>query len=693
MKFIYSLFFLVFLSSNLFSQTTELSSIKIARDKWGVPHIYAPTDKEVAYGLAWAQCEDDFKTLQEQMLAVHGKYGEVKGMDGILVDFGIKFMGLREVVEARYEKDLSPEFRELLSYSVDAVNSYAALHPREVLLKKLFPLNGHDIVIGYLLGMVGLSGAQKDLEGIMSGKFVDDSPPKGSNAFAFSSKRTKEGHTYLVINSHQPLEGWYSWYEAHLISDEGWNILGGTFPGGVSIFHGANENLGWAHTVNHADFSDVYRLTINPKNKNQYRLDGKWLNLNKRKYKSKLKLGFLKIPISRKVYESEFGVTFRTKNGTFAWRYTAQTDIRAIEQWYRMNKAQNFEEFRELLNWRAIVSNNLVYADREDNIYYLSNGRVPIRNPNYNWRGVLPGDTSATIWTEYHPISDLPQVLNPESGYVWNTNNTPFNSTSPYENPVENHLNKTMGFQSVGIENNRSTRFMELMALYDKISYEDLKKIKYDDQFPNVLRHPKITNLDLLMNLDAEKYPNITDAINHLNKWDRRSNVENNYAAFPIIVIDYLFKDLRKSKRNNFNGKITETDCVNAIQKAKTQMLADFGKLEIPLGDFQKHVRGDVSLPLGGAPDVLRAMYGKRQDDGTYKGIAGECFIELVQFTPEGVILETVNAYGTSAKPDSPHYTDQMEMFTKKELKSMSLDKEKVFREAVRVYSPMKVIN
>lgn len=685
------LLFISFTHLNAQSPPEELSNIKIARDQWGVPHISAPTDKEVAYGLAWVQCEDDFKTLQEQMLAVRGRYGEVKGKEGIVLDFGIKFMGLREVVEAQYESDLSPDFKDILAHYVEGVNSYAALHPKEILLKALFPLREQDIIIGYLLGVTEMSGAGKDLRAILSGDLNDEAAPKGSNAIAVSSRKTTDGKTYLAINSHQPLEGWYSWYEAHLMSDEGLNILGGTFPGGVSIFHGANERLAWAHTVNHSDRSDIFKLTMHPENKEQYQFDGQWLTLEKKVYKSKVKLGFLKIPIKQTVYYSKYGPTFKTDNGFFSWRYAANMDIRAAEQWFRMGKAQTFAEFRTLLDWQAIPCNNIVYADAADNIYYLSIGRQPIRNPKYDWKKPVPGNTSETLWTDFYPVDSLPQVLNPESGYVFNTNNTPFSSSGTSDNPKETALNKTMGFQSTGVENNRSTRFMELIEQYDKLSYEDLKTIKYDAQYPSQLTQPNMVNLELLLSLKPEQYPNISDAIGILNKWDRNSNVENQQAVLFILTIDYLVKNLQKAKRFKLGNSLTEQDCATAIAQAKTEMMNQYGTMEMPLGNIQKHQRGDVSLPLSGAPDVLRAMYSKRTEDNLLKGFAGESYIEMVRFGPEGVELETVNAYGTSAKSDSPHFTDQMEFFTTLQLKTMSLDREKAMKEAVKVYSPLRV--
>ena len=166
-------------------QSEELSNIKIARDQWGVPHIIAPTDEEVAYGLAWAECEDDFITMQEQMAAGRGLLGEIKGQDGLIADFAVKFMNLPTIAAERYDKEVTGKFRTYLESFVAGANAYAALHPEEVILDDLFPLTGHDLIIGNLLGSVEVSGATKDLQKILNGKIIKELKsnfPKGSNA-------------------------------------------------------------------------------------------------------------------------------------------------------------------------------------------------------------------------------------------------------------------------------------------------------------------------------------------------------------------------------------------------------------------------------------------------------------------------------------------------------------------------------
>ncbi len=689
-------FIFVAFATSIVAQT-QLESITIYRDQWGVPHIYAPTDEEVCYGLAWAQCEDDFKTVQEQMLAVQGRYGELAGKDGIVADFAIKFMGFRELVEARYEKDLSPKVQRMLEAYSDGVNNYAAAHPKERLLKGKFHTTAKDLVVGYMLGVTQLTGATKDLLAILDGtiEMPKEDMQRGSNAIAISGNKTTTGETFLAVNSHQPMEGWYSWYEAHLGSDEGWNMLGGTFPGGMTIFHGANEHLGWAHTVNHPDLSDVYRLEMHPNGELQYKFDGEWLPLKEKKYKAKLKLAGLKIPISRTIYESKYGPSFKTKDGRFyAWRFVSGLEIGAPEQWYRMNKATNLEEFQAALSMRGLVCTNIAYADRVNNIYYISNGKIPQRASIFNWQEVLQGNTSATLWEEdeFVDIAQLPQVLNPKAGYVFNTNNSPFNSTASSENPEETALNKSMHYQGVGVENNRSTRFMELIAQYDTLSWDDFKRIKFDRTYPSTLQTVDMQNLELLLQLKAEQYPDIADAIQLLNTWNRETELENKTALLFFTTIDFLTKKLRDEKRLERGNNITETDAVAAIQKAKKQLLKDFGRLTIPLKEAQRHIRGKVDIPLVGGPDVLAAIYSKRQKDSRRKAFAGDCYIQLVRFGEAGVHIESVNVYGASAKPDSPHFTDQMELFAQQQLKPMTLDWAQVRKEAVKTYHPLRVL-
>jgi acyl-homoserine-lactone acylase len=328
-----------------------------------------------------------------------------------------------------------------------------------------------------------------------------------------------------------------------------------------------------------------------------------------------------------------------------------------------------------------------VYADREHNIYYLCNGLFPYRNPSYDWKKVLPGDTSATLWEEkFHPLNELPQVLNPECGYVFNTNNTPFNATCQEENLNPDDYNPTMGFQTG--DNNRSLRFQYLMNQYGRMGYDDFLDVKYDNGIMNPAYNSFIQNIEKLFSLDPTKYPDIADAIKLLAEWDRMTNIESVPASIAVYCIKYVVDDLFNKGILPGSSTVEPDLFAESIREAKKHMIKHFGKLEVPLGEIQRHIRGGKSYPMAGGPDVLAAMHTDYYKNGILKTRHGESYIELVKFSENGVEIETVNTFGASSKKDSPHYTDQMELFVAQKTKKMTLDKETIFREAKKIYHP-----
>lgn len=659
------------------------ADVTIVRDKWGVPHIFGETDADASYGLAWANAEDDFKTMQLTMLAGKQMLGRLNGKDGAAIDYVVGLLRCRKAVEGNFET-LSPEFVKLLEGYVAGVNAYAKTHPNEVLVKNSFPLTVKEYLTSTVLSLSVISGVEGQLKKILSNKLecLDDIKIGGSNAIAIAATKTTDGANYLAINSHQPLEGPVAWYEAHLISNEGWNMLGGLFPGGPIIFHGVNENLGWAHTVNNQDKIDVYKLEMNPKNKNQYRFDNQWIDLEVEKIKLNVKLGLLTLPLKKKAYWSKYGATLKSEQGTFSVRFGANMDIRGIEQWYRMNKASNFSEFYKAMQMVAIPGFNTVYADKNDTIFYVSNGKIPIRNPKYNWQNVLPGNTSETLWTDFHPLEDLPQYVNPESGYLFNTNNTPYNATGKADNLKAEDFDATMGYETT--DNNRSARMSALLKSYKSISYEDFKRVKYDNQLPDSLLY--LTNINPMFRLDEGKYPDIATQITALKSWDKKGDINSEGAAILMKAYWYFYE---KYKDSNYERTLTEAEAVEAFRHVKSYFDENFGREIITLGEIQKLVRGNKELPSWGLPDVITAMYAFPHKDGKYAVRQGETYIELIKFRknelPE---IESVINYGASNHPESPHYDDQMELFIQQKTKKMTLDKNQVMKDAVKTYHP-----
>lgn len=692
-KFLTGLVLLV--SVSLFAQRDYKANVEIVRDSFGVPHIFGKTDADVGYGLGWATCEDDFKTLQWMFLAGKKMAGLHMGKDGAIIDYAVNLLRVRELVDERYDKDLSPHVREIIEAMTLGVNRYAELHPEEVIVKKSFPASPKDIVAGYVLAEALLSGVDGPLKRIVNGTqptvpFAEKG--KGSNGIAFNSSKTKDGSVYLDINSHQPLEGPLSWYEIHLCSEEGWNIMGGTFHGGVTVFHGVNEYLGWAHTVNNFDGVDVFQLQPDPKKKNHYLVDGVSYPLEVKTATLKVNLskkGKFVLPVKKKVWWSQYGATLVTKKGIFAIRLGANMNVKTIEQYFQMNKAKNFTEFRRALDIQGAAMMTTVYADRYDTIYCLSNGLLPVRAPGYDWENTVPGNTSKTLWTTFHPEKDLPQVINPKSGYVFNFNNSAFDCTAPEDDPKPANYDPTMGYTLT--PTSRSLRFNEIIKNYKKVDWNDFLTLKYDEGYGHQIHFFKDYPVDDIFDLSAKDYPDLTDILGKFKAW-------NSYRMAPVTDTNFapiyktfwtLYSDTKDNEALYARDSVKRREFfVASLRKTKAEMLKDFGTLNIQLGDLQRHQRGDVDLPLGGGPDMIRAAYPQPYKNGRFRTFVGDSYIMLIRFTKDGPEVHTVAPYGASNKPGSPHYTDQMKLYANKQTKLMTFDKAKIYRTAEKVYHP-----
>ena len=700
-------FFLTFLLCfSLFAQKKKKSQIdpsriEIVRDSFGVAHVFAPTDAECAYGIAWATAEDDFTLPQWFLMAITGNMGRYEGKDGAAIDFAVKWTRVNDLTEERYEEELSPEFRAVLEGYAAGSNAYAKAHPKEVTCKKCFPVTGKDIAAGHMLGLALMGGIDGKIRHIINGGIKRDIPVKdegvGSNGFAFNRDHTQEGEVFLGINSHQPIEGLLSFYEMHICSEEGWNIVGAMFHGSPVIFEGTNEYLGWGHTTGDVDNADYFQLEMHPKKKNTYRIDDEWHQLDQRRVKLVVGLGKKKkfrIPVWKKTWMSEFGPTLVTDDGAFAIRMPALLEITPAEQWYRMDKATTFSEFYKALEIQGISHQNITYADRNDTIFQIAHGLFPVRNPEHDWTKVVPGNTYKNLWTEYHPVSRYAQFLNPESGYVFNCNNSAFDGADRTECLDPQFCPPNMGYKFPK-STNRSRRFHELMEkeFTGQISYEDFKTIKFDNVFPDSMTMLNNYSLMELFEMTSQSHPDIAEALTCVKRWEptRGTDISDTNATVVICAAYFLNetvrgKDKQQMKRDPEFRKQKIAECLG---RAQSHLKEHFGKITIPLGEFQVHQRGDKELPISGGPDVLRAVYTNGFEKGKRRMYLGDGYVQMVHFPKEGLpIIESVNAYGSSNKPGADHYNDQMEMFVDQKFKKMPLKKEEVFKMALKIYHP-----
>jgi acyl-homoserine-lactone acylase len=656
--------------------------VRILRDEWGVPHVFGATDADVAFGLAYAHAEDDFLTIQQSLLAARGQLASVYGKDAAPNDYMVHLLRIWDVVEAGYSSDLSPQVQAICEAYAAGLNHYAALHSGEA-LPGIFPVSGKDVVAGSVHKSPLFFGLDRTLAELFEEERAkpvsSHSEPTGSNTFAVSPRRSSGGQTFLAVNSHQPWEGPVTWYEAHLHSDEGWDAVGGLFPGMPVITHGHNRNLGWAFTVNSPDLTDVYVLDVNPEHPNQYRFDGQWLDLEVRQAPIEVKLlGRLRWTVKEEVLWSVYGPVVRQPHGTYALRYAGYGEVGIYEQLYRMNRAQNLEEWQAAMRGASLPMFNVGYADREGNIYYLYNALLPLRAEGYDWEQYLPGDTSETLWTEYLAFDQLPQVLNPASGLIQNCNSTPFRTTVGPENPSPEDYPPTLGIETD--MNNRAFRALELFGADESITEQEFFAYKYDMAYSSQGDMPRYVQMILDAPLPGD--PAVQAALEVVRAWDLRADPDSRGIALVIWTLQSLdFPKPEEVEPSALAEAFVET--VRAFQE-------HHGRVDVPWSEVNRLQRGQVDLGLGGGPDLLHAVYGRMLEDGRLRGRQGDSLVMLITWDAEGRVgSRSIHQYGSATLDEtSPHYADQSPLFVGRQLKPVWLDEAEIRAHLEREYRP-----
>ncbi len=663
---------------------------RIARDRWGVPHVFGTTDADVAYGIGYAHAEDDFSTIAEVLAMTRGRLGAMKGGDGAKTDFVLHLLRARDTVDRDYDKQPA-DVRALLDAYASGLNRYAARHPEEVPLRKLFPVDGRDVATGFVLRSPFFFGLDNVLGALAGGKplpleraikepdapYVTPVGPEGrengSNAFVVAPKRSADGATRLVSNSHQPWRGGVAWYELVVHSKQGWNFAGATFPGAPYPLLGHNRDLGWTNTVNRPDLIDVYKLVTDG---DRYRYDGTWRPLEKRTIWLPVKLfGPFVLPVPRKLWFAVQGPVIRNKDGDFAIRYAGSDQLRMVEQYYRLNRARSWAEWDRAMRIQGIPGTNFLYADRTGKIAFVYNAMFPNRRPGFDYARLLPGDTGADYTPGTVPYDAYPKNIDPASGYLINANNTPYHAAGPgSEMPPQNPL--------LGVETdntNRGRRSIELMGADGSISRAELARIKFDSGVSK-----QSWAGPWFADLMAVQDPKLGAARDLLRRWDW--NFDGRGPADGLAVL------LMRAGQKWHYQRQARLDPAAELAEAAAYLTEHFGRLDVQFGTLLRLRQGKVDLPMDGGPDVLRAAaLWDTADDGRLAVRHGDSFVMFAEWPRGGgpVRSWSIQPFGAAiTRPNSRHYTDQSRAFVAHRLKRVPFDPRDLRAQVTRYYQP-----
>ena len=660
------------------------NSVTIYRDNYGVPHIYGPTDASCIFGFLYAQAEDNFWQIEDSYIRSLGRASEIYGDRTLEDDELVHALEIPRLARQEYER-AAPRTKELLQAAADGLNYYVVhghgSQPRLITHFEpwhVLAFTRYALYYGFIFRRSGLKNEEIKTAAVET---------QGSNMWAVSKAKSASGAAMLFINPHQPFFGTGQWYEGHVHSDEGLNMSGASFFGSPLPTIGHNENLGWSHTVNMPDIIDVWEETFdNPSDPLAYRYDGgyrratQWTDTVQVKTASGLtahKFTFQK---------THHGPVLARRSGkSLAVRMARFEEGGQTEEWYAMARARNFEEFRKAVSALAVPMFNIVYADREGNIYYLYNGAIPRRNPKFDWSKPVDGSSPETEWQGFHSLSDLPQVTNPKSGFVQNCNSTPF-ATTVSGNPDANEYPKYMVGEG---DTPRARISRRILWNKDKFTFDEWAKAGFDTYV--IQAETEIPQL--AAEWDEKPSGKLAEPIAEIQNWDHVSRVD----SVPMTLYA-LWHEKQFGPRQGG----TKPEPVASLDSVVDDLIASFGTWRVPWGEInrlerrqsggEEPFRDDVnSLPVAGAPGDLGIVFNfyarPAKNQRRRYGVAGHSFISVVEFGPE-VKARSILVFGENSDPGSPHYFDQSELYARQQFKPAYFTLEEVRGHSQRTYHP-----
>ena len=676
------------------------SRVVIRRDDFGVPHVTGEDDEATFFGFGYAQAEDDFWQVEDAYILALGRYSEVHGPKGLNSDL----LNRAFEIVPRSQRDfaaLDRTSRRLYAAFVAGINRYLAAHPdvKPRLIARFEPWHvlayHRHVALELCFRFTGLS-----TDSLPRRNPQVWSEATGSNGWAIAGSRTKAGHPMLLAMPHLPWFGFTQLAEAHLASrggkEQAWNFTGAGFYGSPALALGHNDRLGWTLISNKPDVADLWRERFdNPDDRNAYAYNGGWRKADQWTETIRIR--------KTSGFEDRQFTLRKTHHGPIVSRESDQTLLAAqvsglfesvpLRQWLRMARAQNLEEFRTALATMQVLYMNILYADCDGNIWFLYNARVPRRNPKFDWSKPVDGSDPATEWLGVHELDELPQILNPPSGFLENCNSTPLAVTDGANLDAESFPAYMIG--DAAVETRRSERSLELLRDLRDVDFASWQKLAFDDDVPWARRElPRYAAaLAELEEQDDELAGRVKPYLEHLLAWDCRIEADSTAATLCEAWYELMFGPgyPGEEMRPQFRG--SRAAQLGALATAAENLVAVHGDWRLPYGDLfriQRRPRiADLvdarfdddapSLPcLGGhgPMGVTFTVYYSPSipfplatDQIKRYGMVGASYAAAWEFTPRGVRGASLVQFGASGDPKSPHYFDQARLLSERRLK------------------------
>ncbi|MBL8983652.1 MAG: penicillin acylase family protein, partial [Gemmatimonadetes bacterium] len=496
------------------------AQVTILRDRFGVPHVQGRSDAATMFGMAYARAEDRYQETEPDYIRLMARSAELEGESGVAMDTFLKALEVERLGREEYAA-ASPALRAIVDAWADGTNYFLQLHP-DVQPRLPVHYEGWMMFAMHRSFTAEPTALGVDLKAILDLPATQRHPEEGSNMWAVSAAKSASGHAMLFLNPHTPL---LPVYESHWISDEGWNVSGLTAYANTLVpVLGHNEHLGWSLTVNESDLADAWEETFDRaddplayRHGTGYRRATEWRDsIRVRATNGSVTWRTLTL---RKTHHGP--ILGRRGNKWIAVNFAGVVHGGIIPQWYAMGKARNLAEFRKALDINGLVSHNVMYADTAGHIYYVHASPVPRRDTTLDWRGILDGSDPRSDWQGFHTPAEMPQVLDPPSGWMQNTNSTPFLTTTADANPRRADFPKYIGLHP---DNWRARASRALLSRPGKFTLDEWSAMAFDRYFYAADRDLPLLFVDhqLLAAVDPGRAQRLTAMIDTLRTWDRR---------------------------------------------------------------------------------------------------------------------------------------------------------------------------
>jgi acyl-homoserine-lactone acylase len=682
----------------------EARNVTISRDDWGIAHVHGKTDADAVFGMIYAQAEDDFNRVETNYINAMGRLAEAEGESKIYQDLRMKLFIDPAVLKKQYAA--SPEWlKKLMNAFADGLNYYLWKHPeaKPRIIKRFEPWMALSFTEGSIGGDIErINLAQLEafygkvsVSAVSSADDDEVEEPRGSNGMAIAPSNTAGHHALLLINPHT---SFFFRSELQMASDEGLNVYGAVTWGQSFIYQGFNDRVGWMHTSSGVNAISEYLETVVKKGDRfycKYGREEQALEVKQITVPYKTAEGMAEKKFT--VYRTHHGPIVRETNGKWVSIRLMQEPVKALK---------DYKSFRQTMELHTNSSNNTIFADADGDIAYFHGNFIPRRDTSFDWTKPVDGSNPATEWNGLLSVDETPHLLNPKSGWLYNSNNSPWSAAGP-SSPKKDDFPI---YVETGGESARGLHAIRVLQDKKDFTVDSLIAAAYDSYLTWFEKPiPCLVKAWDDAPADSALKTRVAEQIALLHAWDFRWGT----ASVPTSLAVFWGQDVQRrvgDEAKKAGVYVSDYLCTKApadfllqsLSDASDKLSADFGSWKTPWGDINRFQRltGDIvqpfsdagpSIPVGFTSAVWGSLasFGARPYPATKKwyGTSGNSFVAVVEFG-DRVQAKAVTAGGESGNPASRHFNDEAQRYSTGNLREVYFYASQLKGHTEREYHP-----